>query len=318
MEIALTSTHWARRLRMRHLESYLLLCDAGTLSAAATQLHMTQSAVSHWLSELEDLAGTRLVIRGRQLRLTPAGEAVKRFAVRVLGEVARAHDELGSIARGIVARLHLGSVTSGVAHLVPEGIARFQLSHPDISIQVTEGPLTHLLGLLEKREIDLVIGPLDARAYGPDLAQALLLNDMIAILCGRHHPLATIENVAWKDLYAYPWIMPQRGTLMRTRLENILLEHDGADFRPHVETSSVTTITALLRMTDYIGMCSADLADYLADLDAVHIIPMIDAHPFGPIGLVWRKRESDAIRDAMIEAMRAASNERRTRAQPTT
>lgn len=225
--------------------------------------------------------------------------------------MARAHDELSSIARGIVARLHLGSATSGVAHLVPEGIAHFQQTHPDVSIQVTEGPLSLLLGMLERREIDLVLGPLDARAYGPELAQELLLNDMIATVVGQHHPLAKRKKVKWQDLYGYAWIMPQRGTLMRTRLDNVLLEHGGADFRPHVETSSITTITALLRMTDYIGLCSADLAEYLAGLEAVHVIPMVDPQPFGPIGLVWRKQESDAIRDALIATMRTLSTQRR-------
>ena len=76
MEPSDHSIAWARRLRVRHLESFLILHDAGTLSAAATRLHMTQSAVSHWLSEIEDLAGVRLAVRGRRLQLTPAGEAV--------------------------------------------------------------------------------------------------------------------------------------------------------------------------------------------------------------------------------------------------
>ncbi len=55
---------------------------------AADRLHMTQSAVSHWLSETEELVSARLVLRGKQMRLTPAGEAVRKLALRVLGEVS--------------------------------------------------------------------------------------------------------------------------------------------------------------------------------------------------------------------------------------
>src|SRR5437667_10965508 len=120
---------WARRLRMRHLESFLVLHDAGTLTQAAQRLHMTQSAVSHWLSEMEDLVGARLVVRGKQVRLTAAGDAVRKLALRVLGEVNRTNDELLSIAKGEVARLHVGTVTAGGADLVGRTILAFHREH---------------------------------------------------------------------------------------------------------------------------------------------------------------------------------------------
>ena len=57
-------TSWARRVKVRHLESFLVLDEAGTLTAAAARLHMTQSAMSHWLAELESVVDTALVVRG--------------------------------------------------------------------------------------------------------------------------------------------------------------------------------------------------------------------------------------------------------------
>mgnify|MGYP001213555400 CR=1 FL=1 len=49
-------TSWARRIKVRHLESFLVLDEAGTLRAAAERLHMTQSAMSHWLEHAIDHA----------------------------------------------------------------------------------------------------------------------------------------------------------------------------------------------------------------------------------------------------------------------
>ncbi|MEG1770467.1 MAG: LysR family transcriptional regulator, partial [Comamonas sp.] len=43
-------TNWARRLKIKHLELFLSLDEAGTLTQAAARLHMTQSAMSHWLA----------------------------------------------------------------------------------------------------------------------------------------------------------------------------------------------------------------------------------------------------------------------------
>ena len=66
---------WARRLKLRHLEIFLTLASAGSVTAAARLMHMTQPAVSHWLSDIEDLVGTPLFLRNRGLRLTEAGES---------------------------------------------------------------------------------------------------------------------------------------------------------------------------------------------------------------------------------------------------
>jgi DNA-binding transcriptional LysR family regulator len=294
---------------MRHLESFLILHDAGTLSAAAVRLHMTQSAMSHWLSEMEDLAGTKLVIRGRRVQLTPAGEAVRRLAIRVLGEVSRAHAELGSIAKWAVARLHLGSLIAGVAHLIPAAIVKFQQAHPNVSIQVTEGVFNTLLERLEAREFDLLVGSIDARAYGPHLTHEVLFEDAIALVVGTHHPLASADDLAWAQLFDFPWVMPPKETLMRTRLETVLLEHGAAGLQPRVETGSVIMIESILRRTDYVGVCSDTMARYLESRGLLRVLPVADAESFGPVGAVWRQGGSDAVVHTFIEYLRAEARE---------
>ncbi|WP_240071397.1 LysR family transcriptional regulator [Cupriavidus taiwanensis] len=298
------SVAWARRLRMRHLESFLILLDAGTLSAAAQRLHMTQSAMSHWLGEMEALAGARLLVRGRRLQLTPAGDAVRKLAVRVLGEVSRAHEELGSIAKGAVARLHVGSVFAGVAHLVPRAIVSFQQAQPNVQIAVTEGVFNTLLERLERRAYDVIVGSIDARAYGPHLAHEVLFEDGIGVVVARHHPLAGRQRIAWRDLFDFPWAMPPRETLMRTRLDTVLLERGAAGLQPRVETGSVVTLESVLRGTDYIGVCSGAMARHLEALGLLCVLPVADAESFGPVGAVWRQGGAGEVVHAFVRALR--------------
>ena len=84
---------WARRLKLRHLEIFLTLASAGSVTAAARLMHMTQPAVSHWLSDIEDLVGTPLFLRNRGLRLTEAGEVLARHARRMLGDLRRTSEK---------------------------------------------------------------------------------------------------------------------------------------------------------------------------------------------------------------------------------
>src|SRR6218665_3513813 len=107
---------WARGIKVRHLESFLVLDEAGTLTEAAARLHMTQSAMSHWLAELESVAGpppggrggTAVVVGGGKVQLTPAGHLLKRLAITVLGDIVRTGRELHAVAAGRVPRLNVG------------------------------------------------------------------------------------------------------------------------------------------------------------------------------------------------------------------
>ena len=74
----------AARIRLRHLSCFVVVAQERTLARAAARLHLSQPAVSKTLAELEDLAGRRLVERGRAgTQLTPAGEEFLRYAVDV-------------------------------------------------------------------------------------------------------------------------------------------------------------------------------------------------------------------------------------------
>jgi len=293
---------WARRLKIRHLEYFLVLKNAGTLSEAARRLHMTQSAMSHWLTELEDLLGARLVVRGRRIRLTGEGEALQRLATRMLGDVVRTHEELLSLAEGAPASLNIGSVTAGIAYLLPGAICRFQEDQPDVSIHVTEAPFTPLLDRLATRDLDIVVGAMDGRAYAPGLAHEVLFEDRIVVIVGAAHPLAQVEKPVWADLVVYPWIMPEKNTLMRTRLDTALLENGGAGVRPRIETASVVTIETLLRQTQYVAVCSASLAKHLQELGLVRVLPLSTG--FGPVGVVYREDDSRAATQAFIGMLR--------------
>ncbi len=295
---------WARRLKIRHLNTFLTLSESSTLTDAAARMHMTQSAMSHWLSELESLTGVRLVTRGKRVQLTPAGHAVRRLAVRVLGDISRTHEEIASIEKGRIARLHVGSVSVGVAHLVPQSILRLQKAHPRVAVQTAEGSFNALLEDLEKRELDVVVGPIDARAFSPRLRQQVLFEDRIVAVSGRKHPLRRHRGPSLSMLTQYPWVMPPHGTLMRTRLDAALLAHGGAAVVPRVETNSLFTLQTLLADTDCIGICSEAVSRHLMALGLVHVVPLAADIPFAPIGAVWREDRDDEMTRAFVNALR--------------
>ena len=302
---------WARRLKIRHLESFLVLDDAGTLTEAAARMHMTQSAMSHWLADLEELVGTQLVTRGRRVQLTPAGLLVKRLAISVLGDITRTHKELGAVAQGLTARLQIGSVWAGVARIVPRALAGFQQRYPHISVYVTESPFTNLLEGLANKELDVVVGSLDSRAYRDRLEHRELFEDNVCLVVGRasRYWSDADQPMQLSSLQHDNWIMPPKGTLMRMQLDTVLLDHGVSWILPKVETAAITTLQALVHHGDYVGVTSEAMAHYQVSLGNMKILQLDTPIRFGPVGVVWNTdNHSEAVR-LFVEQLTASSQQ---------
>lgn len=286
---------WARRLKVKHLESFMVLDDAGTLTEAAARMHMTQSAMSHWLAELESVVGTPLVLRGRKVQLTPAGHVLKRLAINVLGDVARTGREMNAVAEGRVPRLNVGSVWAGIAGGLPEAVSAFQIDYPDVAVSIHDGPFDNLLQGLETRAMDAVIGVLDARAHRPGLAHHVLFDDQVAIVIGqgsRHW--ARAETLGFADVLHDNWVMPPSGTLTRVQMDAFLIGQAASWLVPKAETASLTMMQALLHKGDYVGVCSGAMADYMASLGLFRKIAVGSPIHFGPITVVWKPEHVSA------------------------
>lgn len=138
------------------LRSFVVVVDTGSFTAAAEQLHSTQSTISQKIMRLEAVAGVRLLDRVRgSLAPTSAGERLLGYARRILTLNAEAREAMFGAAQRIPLRLGLpedfasGSVTHALAHFVHE--------HANVELAVTSGLSRHLYRAYEQGELDLVL-----------------------------------------------------------------------------------------------------------------------------------------------------------------
>src|SRR5213593_5264874 len=93
-------------IEIRHLRLVSAVADLGSLTKAGDRLHLTQSALSHQLRDIESRLGTALFLRvGKRMILTPAGERVLRSADEVLATIERTEDAVRQLAgakRGVL------------------------------------------------------------------------------------------------------------------------------------------------------------------------------------------------------------------------
>lgn len=304
--------HWARRLKIKHLELFLLLDQAGTLTQAAARLHMTQSAMSHWLAELEGVVGTALVVRGRKLQLTPSGHLLKQLAINVLGDIQHTGKALSAVAAGRVPRLNIGSVWAGIAGGLPQAISAFQNLHEDVAVSIHDGVFSSLLDSLETRAMDAVIGVLDARAHRNRLEHAVLFEDRVAVVIGRGSKFwSQPVQPPLSELLRQRWVMPPAGTLTRIQFDAFLLDQGASWLMPRAETAALAMMQALLSKGDYVGVCSESMADEMASIGLFRKLPMESPIRFGPIAVIWNADHVSSTLEDFIGCLQRACGEAR-------
>ena len=220
----------------------MLIFDAvareGSMTAAASALGYTQSAVSQAVAALEKEAGTPLLERGaRGVRPTAAGEVLARHAAILREQLDRAAGDLEDLGRGHAGRLRLAAFPSAANIMVPPAVAAFRAAHPGVELSLSETePAQAADGLRDGRH-DLAI--VFDYPFQPMLdAAGIVLHDLGAdemlVALPPGHAAAGRDGVAIADLDAEMWVSSTDPTC------DLLLTHGAraAGFTPRVAFSS--------------------------------------------------------------------------------
>ncbi len=186
-------------IELRHLRTVMTLKETGNLTAAASRLHLTQSALSHQLKELEARLGIALINRAsRPLTLTQAGRRLAELAARVLPQVEQTLADIRALADGQAGRLAVASEChSCLEWLLPRlrGLrARFPGLELDVALSLSYDPLPHLC----EGTVDVVLTP-DRRDV-PGLVWTKLFDYEMRLAVAAQHRLAGRPYILPQDL----------------------------------------------------------------------------------------------------------------------
>ena len=143
-----------------HLRVVQAVEQQGSLTAAAKELCVTQSALSHSMRKLEDNLGTEVWLReGRSLRLTQAGRYLLNIANRVLPLLGYAEDKLKQIAQGERGTLRIGMECHPCYQWLLKVVSPFLDAWPGVDVDVKQKFQFGGVGALLDYEIDLLVTP---------------------------------------------------------------------------------------------------------------------------------------------------------------
>ncbi len=196
--VIMNSMH-AINLTREDYEMVLTVADEASVTRAATQLHLSQSAVSHHLRALEARLGTPLFLREpRRMVLSPVGEEFVSSARHIIGEMRRADSRLSVLARTGRKLLTIGTECYTSYHWLPSLVEEFKRGTHGCELRISLEANFRVIPALLGGEIDLAI--LNSPGEHKELAYELLLEDEIVLLVARSHQLASRATIRPADL----------------------------------------------------------------------------------------------------------------------
>ncbi len=266
-------------MELRQLHSLIKLIDCNfSVSKAADEMFLVQSAVSQHLRKLEQELEAELFVRKgkRLIGLTEIGERVARHARVTLASV----NSIQAIGRDYINRedgtLRIGCTHTQARYVLPPVIKAFNLAYPRVEVQIHQGTPEQLVQWTVNDELDFSICT-EALAESSQLTTIPCYRWNRSLITLPAHPLALAPRVTLEDLCRYPLITYVHGFTGRGSLSHTFA---AAGLEPHLVLSAADTdiIKTYVREEMGIGIIASMALDdsdgnTLTSRDISHLFP---------------------------------------------
>lgn len=195
-------------LELRHLKTLIALREHGSLVAAATDLCLTPSAISHQLKELDHWYGVEVVNRrSRPVRFSNVGERLLRLADDVLPQVQIAQTDITRIVHGQTGRIIFSSECHSCFDWLMPLLNQYRQQYPDVDLDFAAGFESNPHELLQNAEFDLLITADPIALKGIEYFPIFEYESRLVL--STTHPLVRkeiilVEDLAEQTLITYP------------------------------------------------------------------------------------------------------------------
>ncbi len=282
----------------KQLRYFVALVEAEHFGRAASASHVSQSAFSNAIKELENTLDAQLVDRtNRQVTITATGQQVATMARLVLRDMRDLVETASGGRRPLCGELRLGVIPTIAPFLLPQILPKMRRKFPELRLLLIEDQTDRIYQRLMAGELDLLVLALPWDMRGVE--QTVLFKDPFRLACRKGTERVDPDNYRFNRLDA----------------DSILLLEDGHCLRDHAlaackirNTQKVQRFAASSLLT-LVEMVDADLGiTFLPEMSrsssllrntAVQLHPMPDSS-YRNIGLAWRQGSGRAEEFAML------------------
>ena len=245
-------------MNLNQLKLFYLAIKRKSLSNAATELNITQPAVTKGIQRLQEYYEIKFVERpGKKLELTQAGAALYEIADKIFSLEKLAEETINSFRteEGGLLRIHASESFGG--YYLPALINHFKALNPAIRVKVdilpTDKIVETTIGL--QNEIGFISYPVEHEK----LIISEVLKEKLILIVSPRHQLATMTEIRPRDLEGQAMIMHEHGSALQMAAEKFLAE-ENVQISSYLEFSNNEAIKRAVAEGDGIALISEKVA----------------------------------------------------------
>ena len=269
----------------QNLKAFITVANSGSFSESAEQLHLTQSAISKRIAQLEHQIGKKLFDRiARQVTLTEAGTELLPRALRILQEYENALQAINDLSGEASGTLRLAISHHLGLHRLPPVLKQFAQKYPKVTLDIEfmDSEKAYEQVLHGQSEVAVITLALESHH---NIHSQKIWNDPLRFICAQDHPLATLTKPDLKDLAEYPIILPGLNTYTGRIIQN-LFQQEGIPLKAPMSTNYLETISTMVE----IGLGWSVLPETL--VRELHVMPFEQVSIERELGYIHHMKRS--------------------------
>lgn len=299
------------KLYHRQLEAFRALIETGSVTEAASRIHVTQPAASRLISDLEHTVGYALFRREKK-RLSPTPEALALFeevdrSFIGLGTIAEAAQEIGNFRRG---SLHIAGLPALALDFLPRIVSQFCADKPDISVSLQIHSSQRVLQCIASQQFDL--GFAEIEAEHPAVVSRTLYDAPIVAILPKDHPLLERSTLTPEDFENENFVSLGANYLTRQRIDAVFLASN-VTRKMHIETQLSMAVGNLVAAGAGVSLIDHVTAFGLRDRGLVQTRPFLPEIKFTYRVLLPSHRPLSRLGETFLEIASHALLEADTR-----
>jgi DNA-binding transcriptional LysR family regulator len=237
---------------LRQLEILQAIAETGSFTACGRKLHVSQSAISRQIALLEEELGEPLFLRvGRQVRMTPAAEALVQLGQRVFQDVRETLANVTDRTRELRGTLRLSGGMTVCLYIFPTLVKQLRRDHPKLDVRMMVAMAGRSVEEIRAGHVDA--GLLTLPVEEADLVTLPVLREELLFVTMPGHPLAKRKRITAQDVASEPFVLFEAGSGTRRVIDRFFLSEN---IEPNVvmETENVEIIKAMVKTGLGIGI----------------------------------------------------------------
>lgn len=291
-------------MELRHLRYFCAVADAGGFARAASVLHISQSAISEQIRNLEEELGVDLFDRREHKpRITPHGQLFLQEARRILLASASAIEMVQRAARGEVGTLTIGFFIGGTGSFFSRIIRNFRRRYPGVRVSVVEMTPTQQYKALLAGEIDIGFTRELEVAMRSQLKAEHFYSEPLMVALPKDHPLATSTVLSLEEVATERFVTTSRDT-SPALFDKIIALCRQAGFSPAIAAHASVASGALTLVAAGEGIAILPQNSQVVAGAEVIYRPISNRDAFIDLVIAWDPRRKTELHESFLELTR--------------